>query len=137
MGKKELIKATKKRYAQASKLERGKILDEFCLNTKYHRNYASTILQPSYDNNKVANTGRKSRKKKYGPDIMIVIIKIWELLDYPCGTRLKPMLLPMAEALVRSNELKINNKLKKQLKSIGTKTLDRRLEKKRIELKLH
>jgi hypothetical protein len=137
MSKKELIKATKKRYLKATKLEKGRILDEFCLNTNYHRKYASTILQAGYDNNKVIREGRKSRKKKYGTEIMMIIIKIWEILEYPCGSRLKPMLITIAEALIRSDELKINNKLKEQLKSIGTKTLDRRLRTKRIELRLN
>lgn len=137
MSKKELIKATKCRYAKATKIERGKILDEFCLNTGYHRKYASTILQPGYDNNRVKNVGRKSRRKKYGSELMIVIIKIWELLEYPCGSRLKPSLVTMAEALIRSGELKINDGLMEQLESIGDKTLDRRLTKKRIELKLN
>ena len=38
MGKKELIKSIKTRYRRVTRLEKGKILDEFCLNTGYHRN---------------------------------------------------------------------------------------------------
>ena len=137
MSIKELIKATKQRYIKARKLDKGKILDEFCLNTGYHRKYASTILQPAYDNNKVIKIGRKHRKKKYGAGLMMVIIKIWELLEYPCGARLKSSLIPMTEALIRSKELKIDDELMKQLRTIGIRTLDRRLEKKRVELKLN
>lgn len=136
MSKKELIKATKQRYKKVNKKEKSKILDEFCNNTKYHRKYASTILQPQYDNNKINRVGRKPRKKKYGHDVMEIVVKVWKLLEYPCGTRLKPMLIPMVEAMIRCDELSVGDEIMKKLKTIGAKTLDRRLENKRIELRL-
>ena len=62
---------------------------------------------------------------------MVVVIKIWELLEYPCGIRLKPSLLPMINALERHNELVIDDEIKEKLKKISPKTLDRRLGKER------
>lgn len=131
MTKKELIKATKPRYLKANKKEKGKILDEFCSNTGFNRKYAICILQAGFDNNKVERYGRKSRKKIYASDVIMLIIKIWELLEYPCGARLKPVLLSTAEALERHNEIKLNQTVKQQLKTISAKTLDRRLSKER------
>ena len=49
MSKKELILATELRYLKANKKEKGKILDEFCSNTGYVRNYATQIFQAGYD----------------------------------------------------------------------------------------
>src|SRR3989339_780681 len=86
MGKKELILSTKPRYLKASKKEKTKILDEFCENTGYDRKYAITIFQAKCDYRRVSRDGRKPRAKKYGHNVMAVIVKIWELLDYPCGT---------------------------------------------------
>src|SRR3989339_334054 len=100
MGKKELILSTKPRYLKASKKEKTKILDEFCENTGYDRKYAITIFQAKCDYRRVSRDGRKPRAKKYGHNVMAVIVKIWELLDYPCGTRLKPSLMPILESML-------------------------------------
>lgn len=131
MAKKELIKTTKPRYLKASRGEKSRILNEFCGNTSYHRKYAIRILQAGFNNNKIKEVGRKQRKKIYGSAVMIVVIKIWELLEYPCGIRLKGSLLPMVNALERHNEIVVDNDIKKKLEKISPKTLDRRLGKER------
>jgi hypothetical protein len=41
---KQYIDSLKKRYAQATRKERSKILDEFVETTGYHRKYAIAIL---------------------------------------------------------------------------------------------
>lgn len=133
MSKKELISATKKRYLKVSKKEKGIILDEFCANSGLARKYAIKILSAKYDYNKVERVGRRGRKRKYGHDFMIVAIKIWEILDYPCGQRLKPALPEMYTTLVRFKETNFNEVIVKQLKTVSGKTLDRRLEKERTE----
>ena len=40
MSKRELLDEVKPRYLQASRKEKGQILDEFCLNTSYAREYS-------------------------------------------------------------------------------------------------
>jgi hypothetical protein len=112
-------------------------LDEFCLNTGYNRNYAIQILQADCDYYRVRREGRKKRKQQYGTDVILAAIKIWELLEYPCGARLKPSLIPMVEAMERSGETVIADSVKKQLQLITAKTLDRRLKKERVIRKLH
>lgn len=136
MTKKELIKTTKPRYLKADKKGKGRILDEFCSNTNFNRKYAIQIFRASYEYDKVKKYGRKARCVIYDSDVMIVIIKIWELLEYPCGARLKPSLTPMIESLVRHNEIHINSGIKKKLVSISSKTLDRRLNKERTIRKI-
>lgn len=136
MGKKELTKATKSRYLKAGKKAKGLILDEFCANTGYDRKYAITILAAGYDNNQVINTGRKSRQKKYQADVLSAVEKIWELLDYPCGVRLAPVLEENYQTLVRCNELQFNEKIESKLTIISPSTIDRRLKRKRAEMHL-
>jgi len=131
MAKKELIKATKARYLKATKKGKGKVLDEFCASTGYHRKYATRILGPKHEHDRVEKYGRKKRKKVYGSDVISEIIKIWELLDYPCGVRLRPALLPTIEALERHGEIKLRPELKKKIGTISARTLDRRLSKER------
>lgn len=133
MTKKELIKATKPRYLKASKKAKTLILNEFCATIGYVRKYAITILAAGYDNNRIAKGGRKPRKKKYNPDVLAVVIKIWELLDYPCGVRLAPALKENYQVLVRCHELQFNEKIEGQLSTISSSTIDRRLKRKREE----
>lgn len=126
--KKELLKSTKSRYLKASTEEKTKILDEFCANSGYHRKYATYILQAGHR----YKTRELSGKKKYVGKILPLVVKIWELLQYPCGVRLKPMLLEMAGRLAACGEIPtINEVVKNQLQTISKNTLDRYLAKER------
>ena len=136
MSKKELISVTKKRYLKANKKEKGKILDELCGNIGYNRSYVTRILQAGYDNNIVADFGRKKRKNKYSSKTILVAKEIWELLDFPCGQRLQPMLVPMIRCLTAHDELQASEKTLSQLKTISAKTLDRKLKPERERLRL-
>ena len=131
MSKKELISEVKARYLQASKMEKGKILDEFCATTGFHRKYAIKVLAAGFDNNRIAKVGRKARQKLYGHQVMAVVLKIWELLDFPCGQRLKPALPEIYMVLVRCREMAFSQELQVSLERISAKTLDRRLTRER------
>lgn len=131
MGKKELISSTKPRYLKASKKEKTKILDEFCKNTGYERKYAITIFQAKCDYHRATREGRKPRAKKYGHDVMAVIVKIWELLDHPCGARLKPSLMPMLKSMASFGEISTTDEIRKKMETISARTLDRRLDNER------
>jgi hypothetical protein len=133
MTKKELIKATKYRYLKVDKKTKGLMLDEFCANTGYVRKYAIAILAAGYDNDLIAKAGRKRRRKKYPNDVVAVIAKIWELLDYPCGTRLAPVLTENYQTLVRCKELPFKEEIASQLAIISPSTIDRRLKRTRQE----
>ena len=137
MSKKELIDGVKPRYLKATKQEKGRILDEFCSNTGYNRNYAIQIMQADCDYHQAEREGRKKRKQKYGADVLSVAIKIWELLEYPCGARLQPSIMPMLEAMERSKEIVVAKPIKEKLKLITARTLDRRLKKEREVRKLN
>ena len=131
MTKKELAKVTRARYQLANKSVKTFMLNEFCSNTEYHRKYAIRL----FNHEPKIIKDKSGRDKKYDSKLFAdVIVPIWELLDYPCGTRLQPELINMAEAMDRSGEIKITTEIKDQLKTISEKTLDRRL-KKEIEIR--
>ena len=44
----EYLQEKKKRYFTSTKLEKREILDEFCKNCSYNRNYAIRVIQPGY-----------------------------------------------------------------------------------------
>jgi len=136
MAKKELFDKTKPRYLKADKKGKGAILDEFCSNTGLNRNYVVQIMQAGYDYNRAKREGRKSRRWKYDDDVINVVTKIWELLEFPCGARLQPVLISTLDAMVRSKEISVNNEIREKLGQIKSKTLDRRLKKEREVRKL-
>lgn len=134
MAKRELIRQTKTRYLEANKKGKTKILDEFCANAELNRNYAVQIFQPNYNYFRAEKKGRKKRKKIYNDEFILLCIKIWEVLDYPCGVRLKPSLVPTTKILERHHELRgfnLTPELWKQLDLVSAITLDRRLKRER------
>lgn len=131
--RRELLKVIKQRYLKATKAEKTEILNEFCQSTGYNRLYAIRILQAKHQ----YRSNTRARACTYGSQVLLLVIKIWELLDYPCGMRLKPQLVPMLESLVRSKEISpVSDQQLHQLGSISAKTLDRRLKKERIVRRL-
>jgi len=62
---------------------------------------------------------------------MAAAVKIWEVLDFPCGQRLQPVLPEMYATLVRFKEITFNESTRDSLETISAKTLDRRLKRER------
>lgn len=131
MTRQELVHITKRRYLKAGKREKTKILDEFCQNAGLNRKYSIHIFQAGYETNRIAKEGRKKRRLVYGTEVMAVVVKIWELLEFPCGARLAPVLLSTAEQMERCKELILSDEIREKLGTIKPKTLDRRLKRER------
>jgi hypothetical protein len=129
--KEELLREVKKRYLQADYKSKIEILNEFCNTTGYHRKHAIRVLAAGYSHKSPEQ--RKKRLYTYSTDFFQLVIKIWELLEYPCGKRLQTQLLPMAESLERSREIPpLEPKARHDLITVSAKTLDRRLGRERI-----
>lgn len=127
--KRDLLAAVKVRYRKASWEEKTTIIDEFCANTSYCRQYAIRILHPRHRYRERKRTGQK----QYRGTVLQIILKIWELLGYPCGTRLKPMLPELAGRLAACKEIPVlSPTVQAQLSAVSKNTLDRYLAKERI-----
>lgn len=125
--RRELLSVIKARYLKANRAEKTAMLDEFCRGTGYHRWYAVRILQAGH----CYRSSSRKRRRKYSAAFMALVIKLWEILEYPCGTRLKPQLEPLVEVLVRTKEISVSDDEWRQLRSVSAKTLDRRLKRER------
>ena len=126
--KRELLQSIKVRYLKASPQEKTFMLNEFCANTGGHRKHAIRVLQARHEYRGRSSVGRK----QYRGMVLPLIIKIWELLEYPCGTRLKPMLVPLVEQLIRCGDIVAPTSLvSAQLSRISKNTLDRYLRRER------
>lgn len=124
--RKEYLIKVKKRYLKANKSEKSSMLSEFVKNSGYNEKYAIRVLAPAHSfKDKCIN--RKVHFTYTNNDIYY-LKKIWEIMDYPCGQRLAPVLPEMIAKLVQFNELNIPEAIQEKLIYIGSSTIDSRLK---------
>jgi len=127
----EYLQAIRPRYGSASKMEKNKILDEFCATCGYNRKYAIRILNSSEPVNSSQNLSKRGRSKIYQEDLILTILtEIWKVTNLPCSKRLKailPIWLPFYDKIQIPDH--INNKLL----NISPATIDRLMAKDRAK----
>ncbi|TFG74827.1 MAG: transposase [Chrysiogenales bacterium] len=151
--KKELSKETARRYQKASRGEKGDILNEFCQAIGYNRHYAASILRnwgravywrSANGERTVVIVGeqrlrkqRQPRPRIYDDTVRGYVVCFWEVMDYPCGKRLKRCLEPMVAKARQFKEMAVPRPVEAKLVRISAPTLDRMLkaERRKHELK--
>ncbi len=122
----EYLNAIKARYKNSSKLEKHKILDEFCKVCCYNRKYAIHLLN-SKQSKTTNNLSKRGRKKEYNhPVIFEVIRHLWTKTNLPCSKRLKviiPLWLPFCE-----HQFSLTDGTRAQILKISAATIDRLLK---------
>jgi len=130
----EYLKVLKGRYLRAkSKKEKSQILDEYCLNTGQARKYVIRKIQPKVSLNPKP---RKRREEIYNGQLKAALAKIWEIFDFPCGQRLKPLLEVEVDRLRELGEVNLPDDVCLRLKRISSATIDRKLKHQREVLHL-
>lgn len=115
------------RYMRARKKERGRILDEFCQTTGLHRKAAIRLLGRGRG---LAPAPKKmGRPRRYGPELMEPLVKVWEAGDRMCGKLLVGVLPELVESLERHGELSFRGRtaVREALVSMSAATIDRQL----------
>jgi hypothetical protein len=125
--------ATWKRYRQASKAAKTRILDEFCKATGYHRKYAIGRIGQFEDCGRPKRSVRRQRKRLYGADLMRVIEKVWEEAGYPWSVRLKAI-LGLWQPWLRKRYA-LTTRQEALLLRVSPRTIDRALAGKKRELR--
>jgi len=130
----EYLKVLRERYLKAkTKKEKSQILDEYCRNTAQTRKYVIRNMQPRVD---MRPKQRKKRNQTYDGEVKAPLAKVWEIFDYPCGQRLKPLLQTEMERLREFGELNIPDDVALKLRGISPATIDRKLKHQREVLHL-
>ena len=129
----EYLAVIKESYFKAvCRQEKTQLLDEYCRNTGQARKYVIWKIHQSTPKAK----RRKKRKEVYDGQVTSALAKIWEIFDYPCGQRLKPLLEAEVERLRWFGEIAISDEVAIKLKVISPATIDRKLKRERKYLQL-
>ena len=114
--------------------EDGNMLDEGEKMSGLNRKYLITVLSAKTDLEHKSTRQRKARCETYDKRFVVVLKKIWEILDYPCGARLKPMLPEMVNKLVEYGELTIPDQMKQKLLRVCASTINTKLKHSRQQI---
>jgi hypothetical protein len=125
--RRELLTATAQRYQQACKPEKTLILDEFTAATGYHRKYAISLLKNHIPQNGSSPPKKRTRQRKYSPEVQAALVLVWEATSRICSKRLVPFLPEMVAAMERHGHLALSVEVREQLLSISSATVDRLL----------
>ncbi|NOQ68204.1 hypothetical protein GQ568_02065 [Patescibacteria group bacterium] len=132
--RKQYMDTLRESYFKASKKEKGEILNEYCRNTNQERKYV--IKKFNYKVKLKKKEDRKKRACLYDNNVIIVLIEIWKIFDYPCGQRLEEILNIEVENLRKWKEIVCSNEVAEKLKKMRSATIDRRLDHEKEVLKL-
>lgn len=131
-GKWEYFRAIYERYHQADRKLKGTILNEFCLNTGYHRKYALRLLNGPPPGRYRGRTHRR-RPCRYGPQALSILTAVWEAAGYPWSVRLKA-LLPLWLPWLRQR-FRAPREVERQILRISPRQIDRRLRARKARLR--
>ena len=124
--RKAVTKTIATRYRRASKADKGKILDELCATTGWHRNHARKALAAAL-RPVLVRPARRPRTPIYGLDVVVALRFCWAVLGAPTGKRLAPVMAELVPTLRRFGELDISEQVAAQLAAMSAATIDRRL----------
>jgi hypothetical protein len=118
------LRKMQKRYRNADRATKGKLLDEMEAVTELHRKSLSRLMGST-----IRRKPRRGRRgPTYGPQVEYALRVISRSLDHICAERLKPNLVWMAQHLAEHGELEISTDLLAKLEKISVSTVRRLLE---------
>jgi hypothetical protein len=99
----ELVNALRERYRVSTQKEKARILEEFVAVSGYHRKYAIGVLNAEAEPEN--RPCRRIRPRIYDGAVLEGLRKIWAILDFICGKRLKPILPEVIAVLEKHHEI--------------------------------
>lgn len=125
-----------RRYAKASKKQRGAMLDELCALTGYNRSYAARLLRARARGEPSRRKRCRGRRPTYERELLVPLFKVWAVLGGICGKRVAAAMAPTIDALERHGELELAAGQREKLLAMSARTVDRLLAAKRRQLRL-
>ena len=122
--RREVVSAVAERYRLAGRAEKGRILDELCKVTGWHRKHAVRALGGQ---STIVLDRPRQRKPTYGSIIKDAVVALWEASDRVCGKRLKVMIPTLLPALERHGRLELSQADRVLVLEVSATTIDRQL----------
>src|SRR6202007_2540506 len=123
--RREVVSAVAERYRSTGRTEKGRILDELCATTGWHRKHAVRALRQHETPNEIQ--APRERKRRYGATIKDALTALWEASDRVCGKRLKVMIPTLLPALEQHGRLKLGQADRDRVLAVSAATIDRLL----------
>ena len=120
----EVVAAVAERYRSGTRIEKGRILDELCAVTGWHRKHAVRAL--ASHGSKEAG-GVRQRTCRYGAAIKDALVALWEASDRVCGKRLVVMIPTLLPALETHGRLELGKGDRALVLAVSAATIDRLL----------
>lgn len=132
--RKDYLRSIYERYRKASRTEKSRILDEFCKGCGYRRKYAIWLLSRPLENARIQKTkALRTRKPRFSEAAVRMLALIWRASGYLCSQRLKPALAHWIHWA--SKRWDLSDELKREILSISSRQMDRRLKPYKIKAK--
>ena len=125
--RREVVSAVAERYRPAKRAEKGRILDELCATTGWHRKHAVRALRQRETVMPGEVEASRERRRRYGATIKDALTALWEASDRVCGKRLKVMIPTLLPALERNGRLTLDGSDRARVLAISAATIDRLL----------
>src|SRR5215475_16057667 len=125
--RREVVSAVAKRYGSSDRSAKGRILDELCATTGWHRKHAVRTLRQRAPVTEAEIEARWERKRRYGATIKDALTALWEASDRVCGKRLKVMIPTLLPPLEQHGRLKLDKTDRDLVLAISAATIDRLL----------
>src|SRR5215470_14484017 len=125
--RREVVSAVAERYRSARRAGKGRILDELCATTGWHRKHAVRALRQRETVTMPGQEAPRARRRRYGATIKDALTALWEASDRVCGKRLKVMIPTLLPALERNDRLKLDTADRDRVLAISAASIDRQL----------
>ena len=127
----EYFRVVYERYHKAERKAKPGMLNEFCLNTGYHRKYAIRLLNGAPPGKQPDGATAAWTAAALWPQVLSVLAAIWEAAGYPWSVRLKALLSSWMPWIRKRYGM--TSAMEKQLLGISARQIDRRLPPRKSE----
>ncbi|MDD3481236.1 MAG: hypothetical protein PHW75_03410 [Patescibacteria group bacterium] len=119
----QYLKTLQKEYLKASKSGKTNLLNEAVKRTGLDRDHVIKKLSPRTNWNK-KKRAPTTRSRQYGSDLIIHLVKLWDIFDNPCEQRLKPLIEKELPRLRSFREIAVTDDQATKLIKMCPSTID-------------
>ncbi len=128
----QYLDALRQEYRHASKMAKGRLLDEAQKRTGSHRKSLIRKLHAPT----LRRAERRPRRAIYDGPVIAALVCVWTIFDHPCGDRLVPLLATEVDRLRALGELTCSETVAAKLQQIRSTTIDAKLRPEKVRLRL-